>query len=82
MLLGADLVFNSCSKYIGGHSDLIGGSIVCNDDDFHTKIYNAAKSLGANPSPFECYLMLRGLKTLEERVIKATFNAYHLAHFM
>jgi cystathionine gamma-synthase len=42
----------------------------------------AAKSLGANPSPFDCYLMLRGLKTLEERVIKATSNAYHLAHFM
>jgi cystathionine gamma-synthase len=42
----------------------------------------SAKSMGANPSPFDCYLMLRGLKTLEQRVIKSTSNAYHLAHFM
>lgn len=82
LLLGADVVFNSCSKYIGGHSDLIGGAMTCNDDDFYKKVFNAAKSMGANPSPFECYLMLRGLKTLEERVIKATCNAFHLAHFM
>jgi cystathionine gamma-lyase len=42
----------------------------------------AANSVGANPSVFDCFLMLRGLKTLEERVIKSTSNAYHLAHFM
>ena len=82
LLLGADISYNSCSKYIGGHSDLIAGAIVYNDDDFHKEVYMAAKSLGANPSPFDCYLMLRGLKTLEERVIKSTSNAYHLAHFM
>lgn len=82
LLLGADISYNSCSKYIGGHSDLIAGAIVYNDDDFHKEVYMAAKSMGANPSPFDCYLMLRGLKTLEERVIKSTSNAYHLAHFM
>ena len=64
LLLGADVSFNSCSKYIGGHSDLIGGAATFIDDEFHKKVYMAAKSLGANPSPFECYLMLRGLKTL------------------
>ena len=52
LLLGADVVFNSCSKYIGGHSDLIGGAVTFNDDDFHRKVYNAAKSLGGNPFPF------------------------------
>ena len=81
-MLGADIAYNSCSKYIGGHSDLIAGAIVFNDDEFKKKIQLAANSIGANPSPFDCYLMLRGLKTLEERVIKSTNNAYHLAHFM
>ena len=82
LLLGADIVFNSCSKYIGGHSDVIAGSITYNDDEFHKEVYMAAKSIGANPSVFDCYLMLRALKTLEVRVIKATSNAYHLAHFL
>lgn len=82
LLLGADVAYNSCSKYIGGHSDLIAGAIVYNDDEFHKEVFMAAKSLGANPSPFDCYLMLRGLKTLEQRVIQSTSNAYHLAHFM
>lgn len=82
LLLGADIAYNSCSKYIGGHSDLIGGAIVYNDDEFNSEVFMAAKSLGANPSPFDCYLMLRGIKTLEQRVITSTSNAYHLAHFM
>lgn len=82
LLLGADVAYNSCSKYIGGHSDLIGGAIIYNCENFHKDVLMAANSIGANPSPFDCYLMLRGIKTLEERVIKSTYNAYHLAHFM
>ncbi len=82
LLLGADIAYNSCTKYLGGHSDLVSGALVCNDDDLYKDLFMAAKSLGANPSPFDCYLLLRGIKTLEERVIKATSNAYHLAHFM
>jgi cystathionine gamma-lyase len=82
MLLGADVAYNSCSKYIGGHSDLIGGAIVYNDELLHKKLTLAANSIGANPSPFDCYLMLRGVKTLEQRVIESTKNAYHIAHYM
>lgn len=82
LLLGADIAYNSASKYIGGHSDLIGGVLVYNDDDFHSKVLLAANSVGANPSVFDCYLMIRGLKTLEQRVKRSTSNAYHLAHFM
>ena len=65
LLLGADVAYNSASKYIGGHSDLIGGAIVYNSEDFHAKVMMAANSIGANPSIFDCYLMIRGLKTLE-----------------
>ena len=64
LLLGADISFNSCSKYIGGHTDIIAGAIIYNDDEFHKEVTKAARDVGANPSPFDCYLMLRGLKTL------------------
>jgi cystathionine beta-lyase/cystathionine gamma-synthase len=82
LLLGADIVYHSLTKYIGGHSDVVMGGIVLNNKDLHARIYHAAYSLGANPSPFDCFLILRGLKTLEQRVIQSTCSAYHLAHFM
>jgi len=58
------------------------GALVFNNEEFHKKVFFAACSLGANPSPFDCYLALRGLKTLEIRVRTATRNAYHLAHYL
>lgn len=64
LLLGADIAYHSLTKYIGGHSDFVMGAAVFSDKDLHSKVYFAAYSLGANPSPFDCYLALRGIKTL------------------
>lgn len=58
------------------------GGLVFKDTDFHAKVLYASGSLGANPSPFDCFLVLRGLKTLESRMITATRNAYHIAHYL
>lgn len=82
LLLGADIAYHSLTKYIGGHSDFVMGAAIFKDKDLHSKVYFAAYSLGANPSPFDCYLALRGIKTLELRVIESTKNAYHVAHFL
>ena len=82
ILLGADIVYHSCTKYLGGHSDVVMGAIVTNHQHLHEKIYLASCSMGVNPSPFDCFLMSRGLKTLAVRVERATKNAYHLAHFL
>lgn len=82
LLLGADVCFHSLTKYIGGHSDLVMGALIFKDEQFHKDVYFAAYSLGANPSPFDCYLALRGIKTLEGRILQATSNAFHIAHFL
>lgn len=82
LLLGADVVHHSLTKYIGGHSDLVMGALVFKDTDYHKQVYFAAYSLGANPSPFDCYLALRGVKTLEVRIIQSTSTAFHIAHFL
>lgn len=58
------------------------GAIVTNNEELHTKIFAASCSIGANPSPFDCFLMNRGIKTLSIRVKQGTSTAYHLAHFM
>lgn len=79
---GADIVSHSVSKYIGGHSDIIMGALVCNDKALYDKLTFNAKSIGANPSVFDCYLALRGLKTLESRMKLHTKNAYALAHYL
>jgi len=75
LLLGADIVTHSISKYIGGHSDVIGGCIVLNDEVLFEKLQFNMKTLGTGMAPFECYLALRGSKTLEIRVLKAQENA-------
>lgn len=58
------------------------GVVVLNDEDLHKRLYLAAKSIGANPSPFDCYLCLRGLKTLEIRTERICENAYTLANYL
>ena len=58
------------------------GALIFKDADYHKEVHYAAFSLGANPSPFDCYLVLRGLKTLEIRVIASTKSAYHIAHHL
>lgn len=82
LLIGADVVYNSCTKYLGGHSDVVMGAIATNNEELYKKIYAASCSLGANPSPFDSFLMNRGIKTLPVRVSQATGTAYHLAHFL
>jgi len=66
--LGADISVHSVSKYIGGHSDVIMGTLVMKCADLHKRLIHAANSFGGSPSVFDCYLALRGLKTLEIRM--------------
>ena len=82
MYLGADISLNSVSKYIGGHSDIIMGVITCNSGIIHSSIYFSALSSGGCPSPFDCYLAIRGLKTLEIRMKQHCKNAYSVARFL
>jgi cystathionine beta-lyase/cystathionine gamma-synthase len=77
--LGADLVVHSTTKYIGGHSDVVGGAIMTNNDDLEKQIRFHQNALGAVPSPFDCWLLLRGIKTLALRVERQSQNAMELA---
>jgi len=72
-------VMHSTTKYIGGHSDLIGGALLCKDDELGEKIYFLQKSTGAVPSPFDCFMMLRSTKTLAIRMERHCENASFLA---
>ena len=80
--LGADLVVHSTTKYLGGHSDLIGGFAATNDPTVAERLYFLQKSLGAVPSPFDSWLVLRGLKTLAVRMRKHCENAHAIADFL
>jgi cystathionine beta-lyase/cystathionine gamma-synthase len=80
--LGADLVVHSTTKYLGGHSDLIGGFAATNDPTVAERLYFLQKSLGAVPGPFDCWLVLRGLKTLAIRMRKHCENARAVAGFL
>lgn len=80
--LGADLVWHSTTKYIGGHSDVLGGVAVTNDAEFKKKLDFARKTLGTNPSPFDCWLISRGVKTLAVRMEQHQKNALAIAHYL
>jgi cystathionine beta-lyase/cystathionine gamma-synthase len=80
--LGADLVIHSTTKYLGGHSDLIGGFAATNDPTVAERLTFLQKSLGAIPGPFDCWLVLRGLKTLAVRMRKHSENARAVAEFL
>jgi cystathionine beta-lyase/cystathionine gamma-synthase len=82
LLLGADIVVHSTTKYINGHSDLIGGAIILNDKTLYDKIKLVQKSVGAVPSPFDSWLTLRGLKTLALRMRQHEQNAFRVAEFL
>ena len=77
--LGADVVVHSSTKYIGGHSDVVGGAIMTNDDDLEKQLRFHQNAVGAVPSPFDCWLLLRGVKTLALRVERQSNNAMELA---
>jgi cystathionine beta-lyase/cystathionine gamma-synthase len=80
--LGADLVLHSTTKYLGGHSDVIGGFVATNDDALGERLRFLQKSLGAVPGPFDCWLVLRGLKTLALRMERHSENAQRIAEFL
>ena len=79
LALGAGLVLHSTTKYINGHSDVVGGAIVTSDDALGERLTFLQNAMGAVPSPFDCYLVLRGLKTLPVRVRSATASAAIIA---
>lgn len=80
--LGADVVVYSTTKYIGGHSDALGGSVVTNDEDIYQKISYNQNAVGAVLSPFDSYLTLRGAKTLAVRMEQHQKNAIALAEYL
>jgi cystathionine beta-lyase/cystathionine gamma-synthase len=77
--LGADVVVHSATKYIGGHSDVVGGAIMTNDDQLEKQLRFHQNAVGAVPSPFDCWLLLRGVKTLALRVERQSENAMVVA---
>ncbi|MEQ1936110.1 MAG: PLP-dependent transferase, partial [Fimbriimonadaceae bacterium] len=80
--LGCDIVIHSTTKYISGHSDIIGGALICNDPEIHHHVFEYSKTVGAVPSPFDCWLTLRGVKTLALRMERHCQNAAAIADFL
>src|SRR5215218_1565532 len=80
--LGADIVLHSTTKYLGGHSDLIGGFVATNDPTIAERLYFLQKSLGGVPGPFDSWLVLRGLKTLALRMERHSQNARRIAEYL
>jgi cystathionine gamma-synthase len=79
---GADVVVYSTTKYIGGHSDIVGGAVLLDDDELHEQVAFLQNAAGAVPSPFDSWLAIRGLKTLELRVRRHSANALALAEHL
>jgi cystathionine beta-lyase/cystathionine gamma-synthase len=80
--LGADVVVHSTTKYLGGHSDLVGGAVVLSDSSLDEKVHFAQNAAGAVPGPFDCWLALRGIKTLPVRMDRHCSNAMKLAQYL
>lgn len=80
--LGATAVVHSTTKYLNGHSDVVGGMVMTADDDFAERLRFLQNAMGAVPSPFDCFLVLRGLKTLAVRVQRHCENAAKIAHWL
>lgn len=82
LALGADIVVHSATKFLGGHNDLIGGAVVTADPDLGERMHFAQKAVGAVLSPFDSWLLLRGIKTLAVRVFRAQRSAEVIAGFL
>lgn len=80
--LGADLVLHSTTKYIGGHSDVVGGAVITNDTAVYERLKFLQNGIGAVPGPMDCFLTLRGIKTLALRMKQHVKNAIEVAHFL
>ena len=83
LTLGADVVLHSSTKYLGGHSDIIGGAIIIkNDNKLAEKIKYLQNAIGAVPSPFDCYMLIRSIKTLAVRMEKHNSNAMKISEYL
>jgi cystathionine beta-lyase/cystathionine gamma-synthase len=80
--MGADLVVHSTTKYLGGHSDILGGAVVTSDPDLYERLAFLQKAVGAVPGPMDCFLALRGIKTLPLRMERHSRNALQIARFL
>jgi cystathionine gamma-lyase len=79
---GADIVMHSVTKYLGGHSDVVMGALIVNDDKLHEQLYFILNSCGANPGPMDCFLVLRGIKTLHLRMERHCYNGRKIAEYL
>ena len=82
LALGADVVVHSVTKYMNGHSDVVGGVVVTHSDDLAERIRFIQNSAGGVPGPWDCFLVLRGLKTLHVRMKQHASNAQKIAEFL
>lgn len=82
LLLGADIVMHSVTKYLGGHSDVVMGALIVNDDKLHERLYFILNSCGANPGPMDSFLVLRGIKTLHLRMERHCYNGRKIAEYL
>ena len=80
--LGADIVMHSATKYLAGHSDVVLGALMLNDDDLAERLYFIQNATGAVPGPQDCFLTLRGIKTLHVRIQRHCENARKIAHYL
>jgi cystathionine gamma-synthase len=80
--LGADAVVHSATKYLGGHSDVVGGAVVVSDEQLHERVRFVQNAIGAVPGPFDCFLVHRGLRTLHLRVAAHTENGRAVSEFL
>jgi len=80
--LGVDIVMHSVTKYLGGHSDVIMGALVVNDEKLHRELFFIANSCGAVPGPQDCFLVLRGIKTLHLRMERHCTNGRAIAEYL
>jgi cystathionine beta-lyase/cystathionine gamma-synthase len=80
--LGADIVVHSTTKYLGGHSDVVGGAVVVKDEEIGQRLGFLQNAIGAVPGPMDCFLVLRGIKTLPVRMDRHAENAHRLAAFL
>jgi Cys/Met metabolism PLP-dependent enzyme/Reverse transcriptase (RNA-dependent DNA polymerase) len=80
--LGADAVVHSATKYLGGHSDVVGGAVIVADEELHERVRFVQNAIGAVPGPFDCFLVHRGLRTLHLRVAAHTENGRAVSEFL
>lgn len=80
--LGADVVLHSTTKYLNGHSDVIGGALICDNQELHNRLHHIQNSMGGISGPFDSWLVLRGIKTLALRMKRHEENATELASYL